>query len=589
MLQNIKIARFKSIKLFEQPLENLTVLVGANNSGKSSVLQAIHFAVAIAQSRRRLVDQQDVQTEASFTIAPQQVIYSPLNDVIALGHGGRLTQTGGKQIQVDFEFTNGHRGDVRIYKGKNRNLSVVVSGAHVIGRIEDLRQPFSVYVPGLAGIAKAESFIARGQLLRAVARGDANLVLRNVLYALQRETEKWNSFTASLRDVFPDNQLHIAFAPESDEFIEVSIWRNEAWLPLDAAGTGFLQTVQILSYIYLFEPVLTLLDEPDSHLHPNNQRALAGLLDRFAEEGRTQIIIATHSRHVLDQLRGRGKRVWMKQGQAQNNTEHLDLLVDLGALDSAEGLLAKGIKYVFLTEDEKKYYLKAVILAYGLPEAQFQIWSYKGSSKLDAAEALGGFIREVSNTTKVIVHRDSDYLLEDDLTRLRAQYKRVNLTLFVTPGVDIEGLFCRKDHLKAMNPGDDLLVDAAYVAAIANCSSDMKAKAKEGAKQVELYRFRNGLATRGEEECVNWLNALDVTTERWMHGKTFLSAIRYAFQQQNARNLKTTMPSSYLKFPELTAILQPAPVAAATGAPVNPQTPAPVAQAVANPAIGTTS
>jgi excinuclease UvrABC ATPase subunit len=66
MLQNIKIARFKSIKLFEFPLENLTVLVGANNSGKSSVLQAIHFAVAIAQSRRRLADQQDVQSEASF-------------------------------------------------------------------------------------------------------------------------------------------------------------------------------------------------------------------------------------------------------------------------------------------------------------------------------------------------------------------------------------------------------------------------------------------------------------------------------------------------------------------------------------------
>ena len=562
MLQNIKIARFKSIKSFEYALEKLTVLVGANNSGKSSVLQAIHFAVAIAQSRRRLADQQDVQNEASFTIAPQQVIYSPLNDVIALGHGGRLTQTGGKQIQVDFEFANGHRGEVRIYKGKNRNLSVVVSGAHVIGRIEDLKQPFSVYVPGLAGIAKAESFIARGQLLRAVARGDANLVLRNVLYALQREGEKWNSFTASLREVFPDNELHIAFAPESDEFIEVSVLRNETWLPLDSAGTGFLQTVQILSYIYLFEPVLTLLDEPDSHLHPNNQRALAGLLDRFAEEGRTQIVIATHSRHVLDQLRGRGKRVWMKQGQAQSNTEHLDLLVDLGALDSAEGLLARGIKYVFLTEDEKKNYLKALILSYGVPETHFQIWSYKGSSKLDAAEALGGFIREVSNTTKVIVHRDSDYLLEEDVTRLRQQYARAALTLFVTPGVDVEGLFCRKEHLKTVNPGDELLVDAAYTAAIASCSDEMKAKAKEGAKQVENYRFRNGLATRGEAECAAWLAGLDLTSERWMHGKIFLSAIRKAFQDQNGRNLKTAPASAHLKFPELTAILQP-PVAAA--------------------------
>jgi len=582
MLQNIKIARFKSINLFEQPLENLTVLVGANNSGKSSVLQAIHFAVAIAQSRRRLVDQQDVQTEASFTIAPQQVIYSPLNDVIALGHGGRLTQTGGKQIQVDFEFTNGHRGNVKIYKGKNRNLSVVVSGAHVIGRIEDLKQPFSVYVPGLAGIAKSESFIARGQLLRAVARGDANLVLRNVLYALQREAGKWNYFTASLQEVFPGNDLHITFAPESDEFIEVYVICDEVWFPLDAAGTGFLQTVQILSYIYLFEPVLTLLDEPDSHLHPNNQRALALLLDRFAEENRTQIIIATHSRHVLDQLRGRGKRVWMKQGQVQKNTEHLDLLVDLGALDSAEGLLAKGIKYVFLTEDEDKKYLRTVLLAYRLTEPQFQIWSYKGSSKIEAAEALGAFIREVSNTTQVIVHRDSDYLLEDDVNRLHQQFSRTSLKLFMTPGVDIEGLFCRKEHLKEVNPGDDSLVDAAYSYAIANCSTKMKEKAKEGAKQVETYRFRNGLPTRGEAECGIWLNELDIVSERWMHGKIFLSFLQQVFQEQNGRRLKVTQPSPHLRFHELTSLLEPPPAAAApalthTGLPTPSSVVAPVA------------
>jgi hypothetical protein len=133
----------------------------------------------------------------------------------------------------------------------------------------------------------------------------------------------------------------------------------------------------------------------------------------------------------------------------------------------------------------------------------------------------------------------------------------------VTPGVDIEGLLCRKGHLKAMNPGDELLVDAAYATAIASCSAEMKAKAKEGAKQVEVYRFRNGLATRGEAECASWLDALDVTSERWMHGKTFLSAIRKAFQDQNGRNLKTTAASAHLKFPELTAILQPTAVAVA--------------------------
>lgn len=50
MIEKITIERFKNIEKIEIPLDNITVLVGANNSGKSSILQSLQFAVSIAQT-----------------------------------------------------------------------------------------------------------------------------------------------------------------------------------------------------------------------------------------------------------------------------------------------------------------------------------------------------------------------------------------------------------------------------------------------------------------------------------------------------------------------------------------------------------
>jgi predicted ATP-dependent endonuclease of OLD family len=50
MLSNIKIERFKSIDHVDLDLSKINVLIGSNNSGKSSIQQAIQFAISVAQS-----------------------------------------------------------------------------------------------------------------------------------------------------------------------------------------------------------------------------------------------------------------------------------------------------------------------------------------------------------------------------------------------------------------------------------------------------------------------------------------------------------------------------------------------------------
>lgn len=193
-----------------------------------------------------------------------------------------------RAIEVEFVMNNGQTCTVNVRRGKNRNIMVSAVSEEAAETLASLENPFSIFSPGLAGIAKSEHLVSDGVLLRTLARGDANLILRNILYRLW-DTERWGPFLDDLHEVYPGIDLKVEFIPETDEFVEVRIGTNGDWVPLELAGTGILQVIQMLSYIHKFNPKLVVLDEPDSHLHPNNQRLLCTLLDRIANDRETQV------------------------------------------------------------------------------------------------------------------------------------------------------------------------------------------------------------------------------------------------------------------------------------------------------------
>lgn len=554
MLKDVSIKRFKCIEDAVISFEKINILVGANNSGKTSVLQAIHFAVALAQSVKLITGNSALNVA---TLAPHQILYTPLNDVIALAYGGKLIQARKSAIEIHFALTTGETGYIRVRRGKNRNLALELEGEDLLKKLEDITKPFSIYVPGLSGLAKTEPFIAGGQLLRAVARGDANLVLRNVLKKLHEKSGRWKEFTDSLKMVFPGLGIKIEFDSETDEFINAFIGQGASFHPVDSAGTGMLQAIQILSYIYLFRPSVLLLDEPDSHLHPNNQRLLVRVLQSVARKEGTQILMATHSRHILDSLDQSIPRIWISGGSVAQaaRSDHLKVLMDLGALDSAENLLSGTFKYVFLTEDSRKDFLNTLLLTI-LKEDQFQIWSYDGCTRTDVASALGKFIKSVSPSTEVIVHRDSDYIDEEYRKMIKDNYSRYDLKVYFTPGVDIETIFCRLKHLKQINPEHKDTIENIWNEEVNNSQSEFKVKAKKGRSEVEDRKHKEGLGSISKTEQQDWLDSLDFKEERWIRGKDLLSKIRRRFQSETGRNLKVKMKSKYLNDQELIDLLQ---------------------------------
>ena len=200
----------------------------------------------------------------------------------------------------------------------------------------------------------------------------------------------------------------------------------------------------------LFEPRLLLLDEPDSHLHPDNQVLLAKALQYISSETSTQIIVSTHSRHLVDALQDDAHFVWLKDGkvfQQGVDLPRLPLLLDIGALDSFDKLMAGTIEWVVLSEDTDLTLIKILAASSGFDVQETLFFSYKTSTNLESAKILASFIKEISPSTTVVIHRDRDFMTDEEAATVATKISQGGAIAFVTERSDIESYFVRSKHI----------------------------------------------------------------------------------------------------------------------------------------------
>ncbi len=373
----------------------------------------------------------------------------------ALGQGGQLLENPDSAIEVSFVLVDGEKINLTIRKGRNGNIHVNVDNVTAAKSLASLEKPFTIYSPGLAGIARSEEFISKGVLLRTIARGDANLVFRNILLRLSdpEHTAAWSEFLDDLRKLFNDIKVEVIYTADTDEHIMVFTDTGSGRVPVELAGTGVLQAIQILAYVHYFHPSVIILDEPDSHLHPNNQRLLCKLLQGVAEERDTQVFLTTHSRHVVDALSGQAAFLWVRNGTVEKMEQDHDLavLLDIGALDIKEMLSKSQAKCIVLTEDALKHGLELLLDSSGVQMVETLVLAYYGCTSPHNLRPLLELMRGSNPKAKIVVHRDRDYLTGVEAENWATDIRKMGTEPFLTDGVDIESHFLNAKHLAMLN------------------------------------------------------------------------------------------------------------------------------------------
>jgi len=202
------VKRFKGINDAPFDVGSINAFIGANNSGKSSLAQLLHFGVSILQAIE-LANRWGNANTVALSLSPSQLLYSPCVDLYALGSGGRLLEDRENAIQLALTLGNGERIVIEIRRGRNGNIHVHVENVQAAKALASLKYPFTIYSPGLAGISRNETYISDGVLLRTIARGDANLVLRNILIRLSHKKDQWEEFIEDLKKIFDEIVLTV--------------------------------------------------------------------------------------------------------------------------------------------------------------------------------------------------------------------------------------------------------------------------------------------------------------------------------------------------------------------------------------------
>lgn len=528
----IKIQKFKQLDNIQMELGDITLLVGGNNAGKSSILQAIQFGVSIAQATTlpKNAKYSWAKGRLGTSIGQNELVYLPIKEINFLALNGKLADA----ISISYVYNNKQAG-VNIKKGKNKNISIEIIGQELGEKIQSIQQPFSMLVTGLAGIANEEKYQTPWIVKKSAARGDSNSVFRNILLLLKKDNNSWIRFKAEIQQIFPNYEIEVDFDKNKDEFINCVVKKsngivkvkksNEINYPIDTCGTGVLQVIQIISYIYLFKPKILLLDEPDSHLHPNNQRLLAKRLISLSQEMDTKIVISTHSIYLVEGLIDESKLYWLSDGKIKTNIDKylVESLMDIGALGIEKKLISP--KWILLTEDSDTSMLECLVKANGANLNEVEIKSYKGCTKIETAQVLLSYLQKEYPQTKFIIHRDRDFLDDDNIQKWKDKFSDFQDISFLIPEFnDIESYFFNPEHIAHAFKMDETDIENMKNEIFEDKKGNLIRKYIDVKKQnYGTWKEQSENAGKMGEEAFELFKSYGPNI---IHGKTFLKAIK---------------------------------------------------------------
>ncbi|HBG25857.1 MAG TPA: hypothetical protein DDX75_02050 [Phycisphaerales bacterium] len=300
-IKKLQIERFKRFENFSIDFDNITLLVGTNSSGKTTVLQAIRlFFWCISTCSRR---ENDTYVFAKAVIPFSDFHLIPAHTIRELSFHGKSPNSRERAIEVKGILESGLTLSFKIYASYSTLMvidPIVPSEPLSDEQLSNIKRP-PLYIPGFFGVVTRELLAHDARLEELLNSGHHNEVLRNIFLRLKQNDEKFLRLMQIMKDEFQIMNMDLPFSNKETEFLIAQYLEPSNRVPLDfvSAGSGFLQVLQIMVHALQNPSPILLLDEPDAHMHHGLQRAFLQVLKRFVQQENIQVIMASHSETFL--------------------------------------------------------------------------------------------------------------------------------------------------------------------------------------------------------------------------------------------------------------------------------------------------
>jgi predicted ATPase len=330
MLTRLRIRNFKQFDDVDIELAKSVVLIGPNNSGKTTALQAIAlWEIGVRRWNEKRGGKSSPEKRPGVTVNRRDLVSIPVPDANLLWRdlhvrnververeGKKSSKTNNIRVDIivdgvtrDRPWTCGLEFD---YANEEsfycRPLRTDLEGTARMPVPDEASEVHAAYLPPMSGLADREFLKQTGEIGVLIGQGQTAEVLRNLCFQIhqqQGQAEKWEELVSHVKSLFGITLLPPTYIAERSEISMSYLDRRNNTLGLSSSGRGLQQTLLLLAHLYANPGAVLLLDEPDAHLEILRQRQTYNLLIQVAQQNGSQIIAASHSEIVLNEAAGR--------------------------------------------------------------------------------------------------------------------------------------------------------------------------------------------------------------------------------------------------------------------------------------------
>lgn len=322
MITRLTLRNFKSVGEQAYDFTQFDLLVGRNNSGKSTVLQALaiwQFCVDEFHRSKRSGSKGIQVVLPNFTALPVpefNLLWKDRTDRHwPLVDGKKKQEYILIGIRVEWRRASGETDSFGVDLRYHSPQTIYAIPSDGWAKFRDCEQhgdlPRIAYVPPFSGLEPAEKRLDVSPIRQQVGKGQPGSVLRNLLLQVcptpprdqngrivkshAHPSTDWRELAAIIERWFSVKIREPKYESAKDVYITIEYRQNGEDYDIIAGGSGFHQTLTLLAFLYGYQPTTILMDEPDAHLHVNLQREILDYFKRKSLERHTQFLIATHA------------------------------------------------------------------------------------------------------------------------------------------------------------------------------------------------------------------------------------------------------------------------------------------------------
>lgn len=308
-LHYLEIRNFKQFGDVQRiELDHPTVLIGPNNCGKTTAIQAMALWSQAVKTWFDRKGEAPPRKRTATALNRLNIVSVPVPRTRQFWHN-TVVRTGRTNIMMEITLGVLHEGDVCPVTMSFRNSGTELvyctpnestlenAGAIATAAGIDVRLLYP-----MSGIDIEEPLLKPGRIDVLLGQGQTAQVLRNLcLMVHQNDPGAWVRIA---------QLMHRLFAIELEAPAEtvrggIALHYRQAGvresLEVALAGRGLQQMLLILAYIHSHPGSVLLIDEPDAHLEVLRQKQIYTLLRQVAAENDSQVVIATHSEVVYSE------------------------------------------------------------------------------------------------------------------------------------------------------------------------------------------------------------------------------------------------------------------------------------------------